>query len=138
MRKVASLFAFVSCVLLAAASDVRADYSVTVSESGFVTQTFTGLTSGGASNTVTGTIGEYTFTITTNDTAPGISAALNSFKLTQNTLTATTASTPTADLAIAVQATSFDATKLQLLVPVMNSLYTTDIDAGTLTAVAFY
>jgi hypothetical protein len=120
---------------LAIAGPARASYTVTLSESGFADQTFTISAGGGSGTTGPQTIGQYSITVTTNDSAPGQNVAQGGSLLTQNSLVVTATSAPTADLVITVQDTTF--TNFGGPSLVKNSLSTTEIDAGTVSAFTY-
>lgn len=122
--------------LLGGPSAARANITVVVHETGFADQTFT-LPSGGPGTTGPQTIGQYSFQVNTNDSAPGINPAQGGAVLTQNTLSVTATTAPTADLVITVSDNTFTNFLPGAASTVKNSLSTTEIDAGTVSAFGF-
>jgi len=124
-------------VLLGAPPSARADITLVLHETGFPDQTFT--VSSGPLGGTTGaqTIGQYQVTVSANSSAPGINPAQGGSLLTQNTLTVTALGTPTADLVITASDNTFNNFNPGGTSTVKNSLSTTEIDAGTVTAVGF-
>jgi len=127
----------VGAAILLAPAGARADYEVVISETGFATQSFLGLTSGGAINTRGPiTIGQYSITVTTSDSAPGINPFFGGALISQNTFNVTTARAPTADLVVQVFDTTF-ANSLGAPLFVKNSLSSTAISRGTVTTFGY-
>ncbi|MFL5342295.1 MAG: hypothetical protein ACJ8F7_19280, partial [Gemmataceae bacterium] len=127
----------VGAAILLSPSAARADYEIVISEAGFTTQTFTGLTSGGVLNSRGPvTIGEYTVTVSTSDSAPGINPFFGGAVISQNTFNVTSTAAPTADLVVQVFDTTFT-NNLGDPVPVTNTLGSTLITAGTVTAFGY-
>ena len=133
---------FVLEVVLAAltvcmSSAARADYVITITESG-TSNTYTQTVTGGKGSVNT-TVGDYSVMISTKDSAPGINPALQAFSISQTTLTVSAASVPLGNLVITVSDNSFDGSlNTYENTTIINKLAATEIDAGQVSSYGFY
>jgi hypothetical protein len=138
MRKFFIATAVAVVALFFSASSADAGFTVTLHETGFTDQTFT-LTSGQLNDLGTQTIGDYNVTVSARDSAPGISTLFGGALVSQNTFTVTSSSAPAANLVITVKDDTFSSAPYGSgnSVTVINSLSTTEISNGTVTAHGF-
>jgi len=138
MRKFFVAAAVAAAALIGSASSADAGFTVTLHETGFADQTIN-LTSGTSNDTGNVNFGDYKVNISAFDSAPGISTLFGGALVSQNTFTVTTTTPAGADLRITVQDDTFSSGPYGsgVGVTVRNSLSTTLISDGTVTANGF-
>jgi len=123
--------------MLALASPARAGFVLTLQE-GATSQTFN-LTSGQLNTVGPITIGDYQVSVTARDSAPGINQTFGGALVSQNTFTVAATSPAAAPLQITLQDDTFSSAPYASAgsLTVKNSLSTSDITSGTVTANGF-
>jgi len=128
--------ALVGVAMLALGSPARAGFTLTLKTDGQADQTFNLIS--GQLNSGTATIGAYSVQVSARDTAPGISVLFGGALVSQNTFAVSATGTQTGALEIIVQDDTFSSAPYNFEpITVKNSLSTTEISNGTVTANGF-
>jgi len=137
MRKFFVAAAVAVVALFSSASSADAAFTLRLQEGGII-QNFT-LTSNQLNTVGPITVGDYTVTVTANDSAPGLDPVFGAALVSQNTFTVTANTPAAADLQITVKDDTFSSAPFGPGNPitVQNSLSTTLISSGTVTANGF-
>jgi hypothetical protein len=137
MRNPLILLLVIVALALSVTPACRADYVVTIGETGTsnsYTQTITG-----GKGSVNTTVGDYSVMISTKDSAPGINGALGAFTISQTTLTVSATNIPAGNLVITVSDNSFDGSLNGYAnTTIVNKLAATEVDAGQVSSYGFY
>jgi len=130
----------VAALLVCTARPARADYRIIIHENGFADQTFTGLTSNSLLPNTTGSITfhDYALVVTTQDSAPGTDPTFGGAIISQNTFTVTSSGPGSAPLIVTVIDDTFSNSGFSNPLTVLNSISTTQLTSGSVTAQALY
>ena len=126
----------VSAVAFAMPSPARAGFTLKLEETGFAAVTFN-LTSGTLNTVGPFAFGDYQITVTARDSAPGIDPVFDGALVTDNVFVVTTNGSGAADLMITLQDDTFSGAGFGNPTTLQNSLSTTLITSGSVTAHAF-
>jgi hypothetical protein len=129
---------FAAIAALATPSPANAGFSILLHETGYADQMFTPALVSGQYTLPTTVFGDYSIQVGGRDSAPGINVFQGGALVTQNTLTVNNISggTPLSSLVITVQDNTFS-NNLGNPGNLINTLSTTEIDVGLVTASSF-